>query len=57
MNLSCWLYKSVKDWIKQAVESRVEDQMEDSIGFKSNLSKFPAPRAQSSQGVVSERQG
>ena len=31
------------------MESRVETKVEDSIGLKSNLGKFTAPRAQSSQ--------
>ena len=42
------VYKSVKDRIKEAMESRVETEVEASVGFKSNLGKFTAPRAQSS---------
>ena len=48
------IYKSVKDRIKEAMESRVETEVEDSIGFKSNLGKFTAPRAQSSQAPLLE---
>ena len=48
------IYKSVKDRIKEAMESRVEAQVEDSIGFKSSLGKFTAPRAQSSQAPLLE---
>ena len=36
------------------MESRVEPEVEDPIGFKSNLSKFTAPRAQSSQAPLLE---
>ena len=36
------------------MESRVETEVEDSIGFKSNLGKFTAPRAQSSQAPLLE---
>ena len=36
------------------MESRVETEVEDSIGFKSNLGKFTAPRAQSSQAHLLE---
>ena len=36
------------------MESRVETDVEDSIGFKSNLGKFTAPRAQSSQAPLLE---
>ena len=48
------IYKSVKDQIKEAMESRVETEVEDFIGFKSNLGKFTAPRAQSSQSPLLE---
>ena len=34
------IYKSVKDCIKEAMVSRVVAEVEDSIGFKSNLAKF-----------------
>ena len=56
MTLSCWLaiYKSVKDRIKEAMESRLETEVEDSIGFKFSLSKFTAPFAQSSQAPLLE---
>ena len=47
------IYKSVKDRIKEAMESRVETEVED-FGFKSNLGKFTAPRAQSSQAPLLE---
>ena len=36
------------------MESRVETEVEDSIGSKSNLGKFTAPRAQSSQAPLLE---
>ena len=36
------------------MESRVEAQVEDSIGFKSNLGKFTAHHAQSSQAPLLE---
>ena len=39
------IYKSVKDRIKEATESRVETEVEDFIGFKTNLGKFTTPRA------------
>ena len=51
--LEC-IYKSVKDRIKEATESMVETEVEDSVGFKSNLGKFTAPRAQSSQAPLLE---
>ena len=34
------IYKGVKDRIKEATESGRKAQVEDSIGFKSNLGKF-----------------
>ena len=40
--------------IKEAMESRVETEVEDSIGFKSDLGKFTAPRAKSSQEPLLE---
>ena len=43
------IYKRVKGRNKEALGSRVQTEVEDSIGFKSNLGKFTAPRAQSSQ--------
>ena len=43
------IHKGVKDRIKEAVKSRVETEVEDSIGFRYNLGKFTAPCAQSSQ--------
>ena len=46
------IYKSDKDRINEAMESRVETEVEDAIGFKSNLGKFTAPRAQSSQAPL-----
>ena len=48
------IYKSVKDQIKEATESRVETEVEDSICFKSNLGKITAPHAQSSQAPLLE---
>ena len=48
------IYKCVKDRIKEAVQSRVDARVEDSIGFKSNLGKFTAARDQSSQAPVLE---
>ena len=36
------------------MESRVETEVENSIGVKSNLGKFTAPRAQSSQAPLLE---
>ena len=53
-NILLAIYKSVKDRIKEAMESSVETDVEDSIGFKSNLGKFTAPRAQSSQAPLLE---
>ena len=41
-------------WIKEVLESRVETEVENSIGFKSNLGKFTAPRAKSSQAPLLE---
>ena len=48
------IYNSIKDRIKEAMASRVETEVEDSIGVKSNQGKFTAPRAQSSQAPLLE---
>ena len=52
---ACYIQKCQRsDQGSNGPESTVETEEEDSIGFKSNLGKFTAPRAQSSQAPLLE---